>query len=223
MSVHAISELPVPETSPDDAGRTTDEVLRSPDFNYEPTLLERALERVGEFLSDLLSPLFNIGGGGATGTIIGYGFIVLMGLALVWLIWRLLRDRFPKPDLTPDSPVIELSRWMNPKELRKAAEEFEAAGNWREALRARYRLLISQLVESGLIENPPGRTTGEYRQVVGSDVANIANEFSDATGDFERVWYGTDTATQGDVATMRSRADELPQRAVASRPVGVDA
>ena len=208
-----MSELPVSETSADEADRITDEVLRSPDFNYDPTLLERLGDWVGGWLERLLSPLLNFGGGGATGRVIAYMFLFFAVVALVWLIWRLLRDRFPKPEMSPDQPVIDVAPWMRPSDLRKAAEEFEAAGHWREALRARYRLLIAQLVEMHLIENPPGRTSGEYRQVVAAKLPGIAEEFGGATIDFERVWYGNFEATEAGVATMRDRADRLPKQA----------
>ncbi len=212
-----MSDLPVSETNADDAGEITDEVLRSPDFNYEPTILERIGEWVSDRIDSLIQPFLNIGGGGATGRVIAYLFLVLAAVALVWLIWRLLRDRFPKPEMSPDKPVIDISPWMRPADLRKAAEEFEAAGEWREALRARYRLLVAQLVEMHLIENPPGRTTGEYNRAVSAKLPAIAEDFDDATRDFERVWYGQFDTNPASVAVMAARADELPKIAKGSR------
>ena len=46
---------------------------------------------------------------------------------------------------------------------RAEAAAHDAAGRWREALRCRYRALVAELAGRGLVEEIPGRTSGEYR------------------------------------------------------------
>jgi len=73
---------------------------------------------------------------------------------------------------------------------RAEAAAHEAAGRWRDALRCRYRALVADLAARGLVDEIPGRTSGEYRREVAASLPDAAPEFSDATDLFERAWYG---------------------------------
>jgi hypothetical protein len=79
---------------------------------------------------------------------------------------------------------------------RDLAENLEAEGRWREALRARYRELVADLAEAGIIDEIPGRTAGEYRQVVAVERPADGAAFNAATGLFEGAWYGGQSTGQ---------------------------
>jgi hypothetical protein len=75
---------------------------------------------------------------------------------------------------------------------RVDAEKAEADGEWKLAMRARYRWLLGELIDRQLLVNVPGRTPGEYR----TDLARIrpdqATALATATDLFERAWYGNE-------------------------------
>ena len=64
-------------------------------------------------------------------------------------------------------------------------------GNYREALRCRYRALVAELADRRLIDQVPGRSeSGDYDRAVRSLVPEVAEQFSSVTRLFEQCWYG---------------------------------
>ena len=73
---------------------------------------------------------------------------------------------------------------------RGLVERFEAEQRWREAMRARYRELIRELVDDRVLVDVPGRTTGEYRAELAAARPPAAPAFDALTELFEIAWYG---------------------------------
>ena len=61
---------------------------------------------------------------------------------------------------------------------------------WRDALRARYRVLVGELAARGLIGDLVGRTTGELVADVRASAPAVVPAFAAATDIFEETWYG---------------------------------
>ncbi len=68
--------------------------------------------------------------------------------------------------------------------------ELEAAGRWRDGMRARYRALVTDLSRRQVIDPSVARTTGDHRGEVGATLPAAAPEFGDAAELFDRAWYG---------------------------------
>ena len=96
------------------AQQTIESILRDPEYDYSPTLFERVMDWIGDRFNDLFG-LFGSAGGGATGELIGYLVIVGLVVAAAWMIWRVIRDRLPKPDAVAIEPVIDLDPWQRPR------------------------------------------------------------------------------------------------------------
>ena len=195
-------ELPVPQRSPDEVHGAVRDVLRRPEFRQEsPTAVERARRWVRDQLSRLLATLFR----GGRGTVLAW--IILGGLLTVVIV---LSARFAR-SVTPD-PGRVMSVAVTPRrsarEWRADAEAHERANEWKLALRARYRALVADLASRGLVDEIPGRTTGEYRAEVTETVPGVASEFAGATELFERAWYGNRPTGADDAARFR----DLEQR-----------
>jgi hypothetical protein len=75
-------------------------------------------------------------------------------------------------------------------EWEAAARRHEAAGEWKEGLRCRFRSLVERLVGRGAIPDVPGRTAGELRADVDAALPPVAADFAGAVDLFERAWYG---------------------------------
>jgi hypothetical protein len=54
----------------------------------------------------------------------------------------------------------------------------------------RYRALVAELADRRLIDQVPGRTSGDYDRAVRSLVPEVAEQFSSVTRLFEQCWYG---------------------------------
>jgi hypothetical protein len=76
-------------------------------------------------------------------------------------------------------------------------------------LRCRYRALVADLATRGLVDEIPGRTTGEYRRELASSLPSALDEFSGATDLFERAWYGEVPMGPDEHARFRSHADRV--------------
>lgn len=64
-------------------------------------------------------------------------------------------------------------------------------------MRCRYRALVGDLIAAGLLEDVPGRTTGEYRRDVAVRAPDRSSAYDEATELFELAWYA-DRATGPD-------------------------
>jgi hypothetical protein len=96
-----------------------------------------------------------------------------------------------------------------PTDWQAEALAHESAGEWREALRCRYRAMVAALAARGLIDEVPGRTSGEYRAVVTRSVPGAAPDFSGATELFERAWYGGKPTGPEDSARFRELSERV--------------
>ena len=185
-------DLPDPAHEPAQAREAADEILSRPQYQWrdEPTLLERVGDWISRQLSRLLSPL------GLGGVPVWVGWLLLFALVglVVYLIYRSRAGwalgRLPKP--ADGSRVVVAGEddvdW--PAEIVRA----EAEGRWREALRARYRVLVGELAAHQVIADLVGRTAGEFVSEVGRTAPGASPAFAAATEVFEAVWYGGEPA-----------------------------
>jgi hypothetical protein len=95
----------------------------------------------------------------------------------------------------------------------KAAEEAEADGRWRVGLRRRYRALAAELITLGVLDEIPGRTTGEHRREVAERAPEAASAFAGAAELFDRAWYGNRPTGSVESARFRELAAEVLERA----------
>ena len=177
-----LADLPVPRTSAAEANETADRILARREFGNGETWLTRARDWVVERISDLFDQIVGANGGGLLAVLVAF---VLTALA-VFLAVRFTRGL--RRDQAPDRPAAP--RLRPATDWRADAEANEAAGDWRAALRCRYRALVADLAARGLVEEVPGRTAGEYRREVGVNVPASSEDFAGATALFEAAWYG---------------------------------
>ena len=173
-------------------------ILARPEFDEERrSLLERARDAVMRWLEGLFDDL----AGGSGGQLVGWAVVILLTAAAVLFAVRLTRGVRRDPRIVtgrPAPPRRTGAAW------RSEAEEHEAAGRWRSALRCRYRALVADLAARGLVEEVPGRTAGEYRRQVDRAVPEVAPAFAGATTLFEGAWYGGRPTDADDAARFRA-------------------
>ncbi len=201
-------DLETPEWDPDDVEKSAEDILARNEFQPRPRSL---LERFSEWLTEQLAELFSRFGGSGAPNLIAYTLMAVFAVVVLWLLWKLIRDRFirlPEKAEKPE-PTIEIEAPLSARELRSEVERFERDGNWKEAVRARYRLLVSELVERGTLEDIAGRTPGEYRRAMFRDHPENAESFAAVTDVFERIWYGDEPATSEDSALIRTASDRI--------------
>jgi hypothetical protein len=181
------------------------EILQRAEFGREESLLQRIADWIGDLFSKIT---FGLGGGpGFLGNLVSLAIIAGIVVVLVLIARSLIRRTRPPKPLVDDELTIELEEGRDASDWRSDAERFEAAGQWREAMRARYRELVRTLIEHRVLDDLPGRTTGEYRaEFVHARPANAA-AFIELTELFEAVWYGGLETDAGDNQRFRQLAD----------------
>lgn len=190
-------------SSPEELRQTADDVMARQEFQRpEPTLLERVQEWVGERLGELFEGLT----GGGAGSLIGWIILVAAIGALIWSLTRLGRSVRADPAL---SARVRIDQGRTPDAWRAEAEGFEAEGRWKEALRCRYRALLGDLVRAGVIDDVPGRTTGEYRREVDAGLPAASGSMDEATELFELAWYADRPTGPDESRRFRDAAESV--------------
>jgi Domain of unknown function (DUF4129) len=165
-------------------------LLEERQFSQKPGFLHR----IASWVADRLHLGAVVSGGLGL-----YALLVLVGLAAgaIYLAarsgrWAALRQ--------PGSPravmVTGHGPALSPEDWRLQARALEAQGRSREALRCWYRALVAELAVRGVIEEVPGRTSGDYERLVRRQVPDVSVEFSAGTALFERSWYGRQAIDQ---------------------------
>lgn len=86
--------------------------------------------------------------------------------------------------------AVAVDRSREPVNWRSEADEHRRAGRYRDALRCRYRALVGDLARRGLIDEIPGRTTGEERAQLRRVTPAASRPFNAAADLFDGAWYG---------------------------------
>jgi len=186
------------------------EVLSRPEFARHESLVQRVIEWIGDQLSRFT---FGIGGGpGFVGDLVSLLVVAGVVVLLVVLVRAYIRRNRPAREEQDDDVSIELEEGRRAIDWRSEAEQLEAAGQWREAMRARYRELVTALVEEHVLADLPGRTTGEFltEYTLARPDGRIA--FEDLTRLFEGVWYGGVETGEADNERFRRLATAARQR-----------
>ena len=144
-------------------------------------------------------------GGGFDLSIVSLLLWVLLIAAVVGLVYMLVRWAATKSGRSAarrksvadddDGDIVErdavaVDHSREPVNWRAEAEQHRLAGRYRDALRCRYRALVGDLARRGLIDEIPGRTTGEERSQLGLATPAASSPFNSAADLFDGAWYG---------------------------------
>ncbi len=165
-------------------------------------LLDRLVSAVLEALGRALDSIATVTGDSAVGTVV----VVVVVAALAVVLFRAARTvrRDPGGD-----PALLVAPGRAPEDWEAEAATAEAEGRWRDALRARYRLGIARLAARGLVEEVPGRTTGEYLREACANVPGAAPDLRAVTAAFDAAWYGDRAVDAADVRAVRDGVDRV--------------
>jgi hypothetical protein len=203
--------LPEPETPPAEVRERAEEILSRAEFQEpEPSLVERAITWLTDRIEDLVGALGGGIGGQAVLGWIALGLLAVLVVGLAVLLLRRARSSEPR-DLAAAAVSVELARGA--KGWLAAAEEAEAEGRWRLGLRCRYRALAAELITMGVLDEIPGRTTGEHRREVAERAPQAAAAFAGAAELFDRAWYGNRPTGTDERDRFQELAAEVLRRA----------
>lgn len=196
-------ELRPPERDAATARDAARRVLDRPEYRRPPpTVLQRARSWAIRQLERLLGAVL----GGGRGQVVFWAVAATGLVVTVVVLVRFGRGMTADPARRLPVPA---SRRRTAAEWRAEAEAHEGAGRWRAGLRCRYRALLADLAERGVVDDVPGRTAGEYRQEVRQRAAGVAEPFGRATELFELAWYGNRPTGAEEAATFQDLAGRV--------------
>ena len=199
-----LADLPTPDPPPGAARDKADQILSDSQFSSGSKSIAT---RVWEWVLDRLEVPFSNAAGG--NSVVGFLILVAFLAGLVYVVSR-IRFGMPASTSTADAKIDIDIEEERPADLWRAdAEQAEASGQWKLALRARYRWLLGELIERQLLANVPGRTPGEYRADLARLLPAQTAASATATELFERAWYGNEPTGPDENRQFRSCAEQV--------------
>lgn len=201
-------DLPVPEPDPTDVADRAADILSRAEFRQGPSLLDR----ISGWLEDAINEVFGNLSEGGVGSLVGWLILLALLGSVVWYLSRLgplaglATHRGVQAAVETTGPAA--TEYKTAKQWRAEAARLAASGRYDGALRARYRALLADLIDRGLIADIPGRTPGEYRRELALAAPPAADSFAELTTLFELIWYGPDEASAPDLQDFE-RSEEI--------------
>jgi len=203
--VLALGDLPTPDPPPDAVKNKAKQILSDGQFSNGSS--KSIMQRIIDWLVDQIRLPFTDAAGG--NTVVGFVILIVFLVALGYVVSR-IRIRLPAKAASEDAILdVDVEEDRPADVWRAEAVRAEAAGEWKPALRYRYRWLLGELVERQVIVNIPGRTPGEYRSDLALALPEQASPFASATDLFERAWYGNETTGREQNEQFRSYAERV--------------
>ena len=204
------------EISNREANELADEILRREEFlgAREPGFFTRSVNRVLEWIGELILSIFEAIFGGAGGGVgVGLAF-VLLGLAVLVLIYAIvkvvrLRRHERGDDLEEPGARVVFDEVVDPSELRRQLEVSRSRGDWRASIIAGFRLAVVDLIERRVAVERPGATTGDFGRDLAANAPGLIAVYEPAAHAFERAFYSDNQVNADDDGAVLRLLDNL--------------
>lgn len=189
----------------DEAAELARRELEKPIYHRDdPSLVDRAYEKINEWIESLTRMVAGDGRPTTSGGWIALGVIIgLLTLVAVAIMWRLGAVR----GAAARKSALLAEKSMTAKDYRAAAQRRAAAGEWAEAIGERLRAIARELEERVILDPRPGRTAAELATEAGAALPEVAADLTAAVRVFDDVWYGDRPGTAEEYAQL-ARLDE---------------
>lgn len=202
----ALAAVPVVPDG-DEARRWLERELADPVYHQQPSLLQRLLDWLGELFAGADGlPLGNVG------TVL----VVAGALALLVLVAFLVTGPVRRARRRgPAGSVLDADDRRTAADLRAAADDAAARGDWDAAVADRFRAVVRSLEERTVLDERPGRTAHEAVEAAALRLPAHTADLRAAGRLFDDVVYGHRTPGAADDAALR----ELDGRVATTRPL----
>ena len=213
MAASWTQNAPIPaKSAPSRQRQALDRILAAKEYHpavVGPSLLDRALERVGNWIDNIIGKLEQAGFKskwvGRTAEIL---FVLALTIGLVWFLVRLEHQgrmsaaNFLSGTGGAAASARDWQLWL--EDARRAA----AQSAWRDAIHLLYWASISRLESLGLWPADRARTPREYLALLTQENAHHA-DLKALTRSFERTWYAGRPAAEADFRQAAEVAAKL--------------
>ncbi|GAA1913664.1 DUF4129 domain-containing protein [Arthrobacter gandavensis] len=207
-----LREVPVEPDADQARGWLQDELSKAEYQDAQPSLAERAVARILEFLDELLSGIQGVGAPAGI-LLLALGALVFLALAVLVVRPRLNARKKPAGLFDETGPDQDASSH------RSLAEEAAKAGDWDTALTERLRAILRTAEERVILEPRPGRTAHEAGAALSAVFPAAAQEILWLSQRFDEIRYGGSRAAEADAR----RAADLDAGLLRSQPAAAGA
>jgi len=195
------------DVGPDEARDAAARELSDPAYHAaDPSLPQRILAWLGQRLDDLFAGIASVTHGGLP------GLVVLALLAvLVVVIIRLRVGRIVRTARIP--PLFE-ARPRSADDHRRAAESARSAGDLDEAVRERFRAIVRELEQRGVLDRTSGRTVDEIAAQAGHALPASADALTTGAAIVDDVLYGGRPSTVDEYDHLAALDDRVRRERV---------
>ncbi|WP_152364683.1 DUF4129 domain-containing protein [Microlunatus speluncae] len=191
-------DVPV-ELGREEARRRVLEELAKTKYEGElPPWLQDLMNRLQDLLIEIVRFVLGLGSpAGAAGGGINIGFVIMVAVIVIGiglLVWKVGLPRWRRSRIRDAD--VELDADLAPADYRTAAERFAAAGDWRAAVRDRFRAVVKELEIVTILDPRPARTAFEASTLAGRALPEQASVLRAGAEVFSAVMYG-DRAADG--------------------------
>ncbi|WP_443057387.1 DUF4129 domain-containing protein [Streptomyces sp. NBC_00696] len=206
----ALSGDEPPVTIPRDPAREAArrELSKQMYHQNDPSLVQRALDAIWNWIDKLFSRASEAAPGGTLGLLVVVLAVLVVGAALWWRLGTPRRQPGSAAALFEDGP-------RSAAEHRSAAEAHAAQGHWNPAVQERMRAIVRALEERALLDARPGRTADEAVAEASRALPTHTAELRAAAAHFDDVTYGGRGASE----QSYRRIAELDRELERTRPV----
>jgi hypothetical protein len=170
--------------------------------------VQRAIQWVFDRIDELMSNLVRVTPGGVPS-------LVLLAVLIVALVIAVRLGLGPTHLRDALTDRRRGAAALSAAEYRAEADRLAAAHEYKEAVRARFRAVIRELEERGVLDPRPGRTAGEIAREGSTAVPAVAADLRTCAATFDEAWYGRRPATAADYATVRDADDRIRSASLA--------
>jgi Domain of unknown function (DUF4129) len=191
----------------DEARELARRELADPAYDDEPSLVERIITWVLDRIDDLLSGAASL----SPGRWLALIALIALLVGTVLALGRAVRSRARR---STDAAAVFPTAPRSAAEHVAAADAAAARADWSTAVVERFRGIVRQLEERGVIDVRAGRTAEEVAAEAGSVLPACADDLVRGAVVFDRIRYGGMTASPDDDALLR----RLAQQCMRARP-----
>lgn len=182
-----------------------EEILDDPVFDYSDSLWQRFLDWLAEFFqnTEVTTPNEQPSFVGGIGPILSWIFILLAIAAVIFLLFHVIKNYVDNPRVKrakQEDPLVEHRRSVS--DWQALAQDLESQGEWKLALRARFRELVRTLIDRRQLPDIAGLTTGELRERLHTTTPDADRPFDEISSLFEWGWYGRRPVKEHDVVRL---------------------
>lgn len=200
-------DIPI-EIGGDDARRRALEELAKAKYGGTPEWLQRAAERASRWAERGVDAYLRWRAGQNAGAGVSPWFViavVLLVAALALVVWKVGLPRWQRRRSPDDALALDPTKAAT--DYRALADQAAAAGDWRIAVRERFRAVVRELEIRTVIDVRPARTAWEAAYSASRAVPAAADALHTGAELFNAVVYG-DRAADADTYARLVAVDE---------------